>query len=168
MSKVHSKGESFLAIGTSRSFVQRGGAINDDGTQTEERAMIRARSSKTMAPVLAIFALYLLAPTAPADAIPGWGLTLHYYSDASYTNHVGMQMLLRCNGSSGPVIGMWAPYAVEVEYDCHEQTYHPGRCLQYPPMSCHSADAHYPYQHWCQQTGPATPVNCPEPFPWLE
>jgi hypothetical protein len=134
----------------------------------QERTMTRPRSGKVTATALAIFALSLLALTVPADAIPGWGLTVHYYSDANYTNHVGMQMLLRCNGSSGPVIGMWAPYAVEVEYDCHEQVYHPGRCLLFPTASCHGPDSHYSFTHWCQQTGPATQVICPEPFPWLE
>jgi hypothetical protein len=126
------------------------------------------RSGRVTVMALVVWVFSVLAVGAPADAIPGWGLTVHYYSDANYTNHVGMQMLLRCNGSSGPVIGMWAPYAVEVEYDCHEQVYYPGQCMLYPQVSCHSADAHFPYPHWCQQAGPATPVNCPEPFPWLE
>lgn len=109
----------------------------------------------------------MLAIAVPAAAIPGWGVTVHYYSDANFTNHVGMQMLLRCNGSSGPVLGMWAPNAVEVEYDCHEQVYYPGRCLSYPSAILAGPDVHHSVPHY-HQSGPATEVNCPDPFPWLE
>jgi hypothetical protein len=95
----------------------------------------------------------------PAKGLPGEGTSAHYYTDSAFTNHVGMQMILRCNGSTGPVVGNVAEHVLEYSYDCHEGTYHPSRCMRYY-WSCPVGGT--PNQ--CQQYAPATTENCP---PWF-
>lgn len=63
----------------------------------------------------------LLAPI-PASALPRDMVETIFYSDPAFTDQVGWQVSVRCNGSTGPVWGEVGAYWVQVKSSCREQT----------------------------------------------
>ena len=114
--------------------------------------------------VLLIAALVGVAPIvlSPAvQALPDQSTTVFYYADENFTTALGWQMLLRCNGTTGPVHGQKGPYVMEFNDDCNPGPDYPEMCWDHSdciadnPNTWESLETCVPY-------GPRVGISCPE------
>ena len=66
-------------------------------------------------------AVALALSAAVVLALPRDMVELQYFHDEDMTDYAGMQIMVRCNGSQGPLWGELGEYSIETRSDCREQ-----------------------------------------------
>lgn len=98
-----------------------------------------------------------LAITLPSiQALPSHMVTRVYFTDPEMTDEIGVQIVLHCNGGSGPVWGMVGDWAQETKDACREQIQYEAICYRYYWACTNQSDP-----STCYQTAPRQSISCP-------